>query len=230
MKNLKTFLAVAALAFCAQQASASVISSGTISVNGAIPDYDHTGFTSSTTINAPGVDISDVRIRLNITGFTGDLYAYLTHDNVTAILLNRIGTDGNNTFGFADPGMNVWIQDGYDNIHTFGDGNGSVLTGTFGADGRDADPWDLNAVKNASASKLLSGFYGHTADGEWTLFVADAGQGVTNMLVDWELEIVPVPEPTNVALGVFGGMAALFQGFRLWKARNLTQRREDAKE
>ena len=133
--------------------------------------------------------------------FNGDLYAYLTHDGATAILLNRIGTSGGNVWGFEDAGMNAWFQDGgnYGNIHTNGTG-GALSGGHFTPDGRYADPSDTGAVNGATPSRFLSSFNGQAAFGAWTLFVADVSGGTESTLNAWELEIQGVPEPVNVAL------------------------------
>jgi hypothetical protein len=52
-------------------------------------------------------------------------------------------------------------------------------------------------------------------NGAWTLFFADlSGGGSPTRIQTWELEITAVPEPVNVALGIFGG---LFGAGLLWK-------------
>ena len=55
----------------------------------------------------------------------------------------------------------------------------------------------------------LSSFTGNP-NGAWTIFFADMASGPgspasTSTLVGWSLEITAVPEPANVALGIFGG-------------------------
>ena len=40
--------------------------------------------------------ISKVDVMLDLSGgWNGDMYAYLLHDGVTSVLLNRVGTPGN---------------------------------------------------------------------------------------------------------------------------------------
>jgi hypothetical protein len=55
-------------------------------------------------------------------------------------------------------------------------------------------------------------------NGTWTLFLADesAGGGQSS-LVSWSLSISAVPEPTNVALGIFGACAVAGGVRARWK-------------
>ena len=46
----------------------------------------------------------------------------------------------------------------------------------------------------------------------WTLFFADTVPGDTTTLNGWSLDITAVPEPVNVALGMFGVMFAVVGG------------------
>jgi hypothetical protein len=43
-------------------------------------------------------------------------------------------------------------------------------------------------------------------NGTWTLFIADLSGGEQSTLVSWSLDITAVPEPVNVALGIFAGV------------------------
>ncbi len=206
MKILKTLLVLGGLAVGLHQAGATLISTHT-SVGQTVTDNNASGivstfFNSSTSISS----ITNVRVNITMTGgFNGDLYAYLTHEGATAILLNRIGTTGSGTFGSSQDGMNVWFQDGVGaaNVHT-NVGNLGVGS-TYGSDGRYASPTDLTAVNNASATRTLSGFNGQQAFGTWTLFVADLSGGAVSTLSSWDLEVSGVPEPVNVALMILCG-------------------------
>ena len=61
------------------------------------------------------------------------------------------------------------------------------------------------------------GFGGLNPTDTWSLSLFDTGNnGVNNALVGWSLSITAVPEPINVALGVFGAVfAAVAVGRRL---------------
>jgi hypothetical protein len=45
-------------------------------------------------------------------------------------------------------------------------------------------------------------------NGTWTLFIADLSAGAQSQLVGWSLNVTAaeVPEPVNVALGIFAGV------------------------
>ena len=220
MKQLHFLTLLAALTL-AQHAGAALFQSGTLRT--AIPDNNLAGLSSSIEISsAPFTIVTDVNVRLNIEGgYNGDFYVYLTHGGATAILLNRIGTTGaggvQGTYGYSGAGMNVWLDDSAADIHTTA-GHG-VLSGTYGADGRNASPNNLSAINSAGRTHLLDGFNNQSPLGSWTLFVADANGGGEATLVSWDMEITGVPEPVNVALGIFGGCLALIHGWRWWRRK-----------
>ncbi len=65
----------------------------------------------------------------------------------------------------------------------------------------------------------LSVFNGVNPNGDWTLYFEDNGAMNTATLSSWSIGITAVPEPINVALGVFGGGALVVQGVRRWRGR-----------
>jgi subtilisin-like proprotein convertase family protein len=72
-------------------------------VGSTIPDEDLNGIQNSQTISGFSGNISDVNVTLEISGgFNGDFYAYLSHNNTAAILLNRSGRSGTNNPGYPD--------------------------------------------------------------------------------------------------------------------------------
>ena len=61
---------------------------------------------------------------------------------------------------------------------------------------------------NRLQSKYLSRRIG-TSNRDWTIFFADMASGggsSRSTLVSWSLDITAVPEPANVALGIFAGV------------------------
>ncbi len=63
----------------------------------------------------------------------------------------------------------------------------------------------------------FSGFNTFNPNGIWALNLWDINNsGIENGLVSWTLDITAVPEPVNVALGLFAG---LFAGFKLFSWR-----------
>jgi subtilisin-like proprotein convertase family protein len=163
---------------------------------GSIPDGNPTGvaFTGTYDQATAGFTVSSLIISLNISGgYNGDLYAYLAAPNGTLVMLMNQPGMAVNGFGASGAGMNITLQD-------VGAANGNIQNETSGS--------VLSGSCNAAAS--LSGFNGSVADGTWTLFFADeVSGGGTSTLNSWSLGITAVPEPVNVALGVFGGLFAI---------------------
>ncbi len=208
MKSV-TLLATLILGLCASaQAAVYETSFGS---GAAIPDGDLSGWSNTRTISdLTSGQITAVQVSLDLQGgFNGDLYAYLSYRNtdgttmVLVPLLTRVGADGANTFG-ASAGMTITLADGFANIGTAADPN---TTGTYAPDGRTLDTTSLMPGGAASTSTLGS-FSGVSPNGDWTLFFADAsGGGGQSKVMSWSLDIITaVPEPINVALGVFGGL------------------------
>lgn len=231
--NTKRSLFLAALTLTGSVHAAVVYSSGTL--NTAIPDDTSAGLAS--VLNVTETDpVSSVSVTLNLSvpagqnGWFGDLYAYVQHDSGLAVLLNRPGRTAGNPAGYADgQSVAVTFADGAANedIHSyrltlFGDENTALtspLAGTWGADGRAADPGTVLASDPRTAT--LNQFNGVNPAGTWTLFLADLSGDGQYQLDSWGLEfsgISPVPEPTSYAV-----VAAGLLGFTLW--RRATRRR-----
>jgi hypothetical protein len=72
----------------------------------------------------------------------------------------------------------------------------------YAADGR-------VAYTDSSRSQTLDGFLDEDPGGSWTLFFADRGAGNASTLNNWEVDLIVIPEPGNVALlCCFGALAA----------------------
>ena len=176
-------------------AQAALYSQTLFSGSTAIPDGNPVGVTFAGNFTADpnvGDTVAGLTLHLNVSGgYNGDLYAYLVAPNGTSVtLLNRPGVTGGNPFGYAGSGLNVTLSDaGATSIQTTAETAGAVFTGTYQAAG------------------TLANFNGSVADGTWTLFFADmsAGGGQAS-LTGWSLDITAVPEPVNVALGLFVGL------------------------
>jgi hypothetical protein len=63
-------------------------------------------------------------------------------------------------------------------------------------------------------SGFQSAFNGQNPNNTWTLFFADTVPGDQTTLNGWSLNITAVPEPVNVALGVFAGLLVAVGLFR----------------
>jgi subtilisin-like proprotein convertase family protein len=173
--------------------AASMNSKASIYAVGSIPDGNPVGASFAGTYDqaASGATVSGLTVDLNISGgYNGSLYAYLVAPNGTLVmLLNQPGATISNPFGYAGSGLNVTLSDTEaGSIQATPETPGSV----FGSG---------HAYQAAGS---LSGFNGSAADGTWTLFFADetAGGGQAT-LNDWSLNITAVPDPVNLALGLF---------------------------
>jgi subtilisin-like proprotein convertase family protein len=196
MKKHILLTAVVALTLTAK---ATLYSYDFTSINATIPDANPVGIANSHAIDlgtlpmdGTTTSIVNVDVRLNITGgYNGDLYGYLVLENggtTSAILLNRIGQTGGD-FGNSGAGINVTLSgSGATDIHNAAFGS---VTGTYQPDG----------------GTTLAAFNGQSANGTWTLFLADLSGGDTSTLVSWGVDISVVPEPVTWALFVFAMVA-----------------------
>ena len=161
----------------------------------AIPDGNPNGISSTISVIGAGTFLTDVNVTLNISGgYNGDLYGYLSYNGTLVTLLNRVGTgsggEPQNTYGFSASGFsNVTLDDQSlnGNIHNVA----NPLANT-------AYTPDIGGGNN------LASFNGGNPNGTWTLFFADLSGGDVSTLNGWSLDLTAVPEPVNVALGVFG--------------------------
>jgi hypothetical protein len=189
---------------------AKVASAGSLldtdwTVGTAIPDGSPVGITASQTVHNLGTSfITGVDVRLDITGgYNGDLYGYLVlqdaNGNVASeVLLDRVGTSPSDPFGSSGSGFSVMLS-------ASGTANGSI----HGATGIPQGAWLPD-----SANALNGTFDGLTANGTWTLFLADlSGGGGTSTLQSWGLDIGGVPEPaqTGWVWGISGLMTVAFR-------------------
>ena len=189
--------------------------------NLTIPDGNPNGVSDIRSISQ-SFSISSVSVTLNISGvandgYNGDLYAYLRHGSGFSVLLNRPGKTDSDSFGYADNGFRIKLQDGAANgdIHTYqltlNPAAGSPLEGLWQPDGRNVDPSIVTDLSSRSA--MLSAFQNMNAHGNWTLFIADMESGGKSHLDSWGLEFGAVPEPAETAAFTAGSLLA----FAIWK-------------
>ncbi len=194
--------------------------------SGNIPEGSLSGWSDSETLSGESGAISSITVNLNITGgFNGSLYGYLTYDGVLVTLLNRVGVSSGNSFGYADSGFNITLSStAANNIHSYQNYSptysGGQLQGTWAPDGNNISPLSSPASFNANPSGTgLNSFNGLSPDGTWTLFLADvvAGGGQPQV-ISYGLDITTVPEPVNMAFGIFAGLSLLGNLLRhCWK-------------
>jgi subtilisin-like proprotein convertase family protein len=229
--NMKQLALVAAGLFAAAGvAQATLIQNNFNNLNTAIPDGNPVGTTFSDVVSGSSGSIENVDVNLDISGgYNGDLYGYLVYtdgnnDSTMSVLLNRVGATSSNPAGYSDPGMDVTLSGvGVNDIHLYQNfsptynGSGQV-TGTFAADGRAVDP--STATSSAPQTAGLNMFNGlSSANGTWTLFLADMSVGGQSTLVSWGLDISVVPEPVTWALIGFAGILGVMKLRSLRMAR-----------
>ncbi len=188
------------------------------------------GWSDSETLNGETGVISSITVNLDISGgFNGSLYGYLTYDGVLVTLLNRVGVNSGNPFGYADSGFDITLSSSAaNNIHSYQSGSYSIngsgqLTGTWAPDGNTVSPLSSAAsfVSNPSGTGLNS-FNGLSPDGTWTLFLADVVSGGGQpQILSYGLDITTVPEPVNMALAVFAGLLILGGVWRTIRTRQI---------
>jgi uncharacterized repeat protein (TIGR02543 family) len=164
-----------------------------------IPDATTLGSHNQGVVSGFGTNVVDrVTVGLKILGnnlaFNGDLYATLVHleSGKKAVLLNRVGApQATYGLGYGDNGLDVTLDDMATNgdIHVYQSKMvpkfGDPITGTWMADGRDVDPYDMTA--NAARTKLLDQFFGINPNGKWILFIADLSAEGNAKITHWEL-------------------------------------------
>lgn len=183
----------------------------------AIPDNNSLGIQQSMEVTGLLDNIASISVTLAISGtgggmFNGDLFVSLQHQSGYAVLLNRVGTTGVNSFGYADNGFNITLAStGYD-IHNYQSasynlGTSGELTGTWAPDGRAVDPDYV--VASDSRTATLESFNGLDPNGTWTLFVADMSMNGQASLDSWGLDITIVPEPSALSLMLLAASAVV---------------------
>lgn len=190
-------------------ALAATTISGNWTVNTTIPDYDDPGYTNIRSFSNTGISqIQSVTVGLTFTdGWNGDLYVYLVHDGSLSILLNRPGRSLLNLDGASSSGMTINLSDlAAADVHTALSFAGAP-SGDFQPDGRTTDPYDT--LDTDARPAMLSVFNDQSADGNWTLFVADQATGEQSTLTSWSLSITGVPEPGTGLLGLLGTLILL---------------------
>lgn len=202
-------------------ASATMIGASYTGSTIDIPDGNPVGIASTLAVDdtSGGLNnaaVQDVSVSLNISGgYDGDLYGYLVYQPSTSasgsgagtsmiVLLNQIGSA---PFHDSTAGMNITLSDS-------GTANVNTQTGTALTSGTGVFTPDSSSGAHATFS---SAFNGQSADGNWTLFLADLSTGGgTSELLSWGVNISVVPEPIAWALVGFAGVLSLAR-FVAWR-------------
>lgn len=232
---MKRILAMMLLALGAVMSRADTVTTNwNLTTGNVIPDGNLAGWSDTRAIGGLSGLISDVNVTLNLNGGNnGDLYAYLVHSSGFAVLLNRVGRDGSNPFGYGNAGINVTFDDSAStDIHFYG-GTG-IPSGSYQPDARNVSPLSSGATlagfDRANSGAWLNSFTNQSANGSWTLFIADVvGGGSGPTVTSWglTLDLVPVPEASQWAM--CGAMAVFGAGY-FWRVRGQVKREKTARE
>lgn len=179
----------------------------TLPNNGSIDDGSPAPWSDTRTISGISGPITGITVRLNLSGGSnGDLYAYINYNNTLVPLINRLGvgtTGGLTSFGYDDAGLDVTFSDAAThNIHAYQSVGGySIASGAlWQPDGRAINPYSSASAFNASGTVSLSVFNGMSANGNWSLVLADVvNGGGSPTVVSWGVDITAVPEPSQWA-------------------------------
>ena len=167
-----------------------IYTGGGSSLNQVIPDNTPAGVGYQINFGATGLSVSDISVTLEISGgYNGDLYAYISNGSALVQLLNP-------NPAVSTSGFNVTFVEGADN---------PIPAGGSG---------DLSGI-NYTAYSDLSAFNSTDPNGSWTIFFADLSPGDTSTLNGFTLNITTVPEPVNVALGIFA--LIMFVTIKVWR-------------
>ena len=184
-------------------------------INLPIPDNAPTGFQNTQSLSGFSGSIASLEVHLSLSAapatlaFNGDFYLTLQHDAGFAVLLNRVGRSSSNPLGDDHNGFDITFALSAPDIHLYPhlsptyDAAGR-LTGSWGADGRIADPDSV--LDSSPRLDMLSSFVGLDPNGAWTLFLADLNPYGNASLDSWGLDIATIPEPPAFALLGLGAL------------------------
>ena len=184
-------------------ATASIVSVGSGTVGLTVPDGNAAGITSTISVGSLGNVLNSVSLTLNISGGNnGDLYAYLSYNGTSVVLLNRPGLTG-------DPAGIGYTTAGYNNVTLSDGGYANINMTEVPMTGGTYNPAGTGGVTFAN-------YNGVNPNGNWVLFISDLSGGDVSFsqLDSWSLTFNAVPEPVNVALGVFAAALLAVSGFR----------------
>ena len=209
-----TALCLAALLTGTGTAATIITETFAMNVSVVIPDADLSGMvqTIKPITNLASLDRVTVTL-VTSGGWNGDLYAYLWHDGVLSVLINRPGRTAALPDGAGLVGMSVEFADAaFTDIHLAP----GAFTGSFQPDGRDIHP--LIALDTSPRNDKLSDFLTTNPGGDWKLFIADVAGGDEATLVSWSISLTgpqAIPEPGSGLLII----GALCWGLRRRRGR-----------
>lgn len=207
--TMKILISFALLSGLSVSANAASTVNYVFLIDTPVPDNTGVGFSDTQQITSSITSITGVSVQMAMRGgWAGDMYAYVTHGDGFAVLLNRPGRNLANLAGSGVSEFSIeFADDAPADVHTAIATSG-VVSGFFQPDAREIDP--DNSLDTSPRTAFLSSFNGLDANGDWTLFVADVSSGDQMTLDGWSLTIQGIPEPTTTLIAALG-MAGLLR-------------------
>ena len=195
-------------------AAAAVTETYSLNSPTLVPDADLNGIVQTINVTSSGLTgIGQVEVHLDLAnGWGGDMYAYLWHNGIISVLVNRPGRSAVLPDGSPASGMHLTLTDlAALDLHLAS----GALNGTFQPDQRNTHP--LTTLDTSLRTTPLSLFNATTPNGEWRLFVADVASGEEATLTSWSFTLsdTVVPEPSQMSLLAATSVALLLRRRRL---------------
>ena len=206
---MKLSALLTALLLVGHARAATITETYSLSTTAVIPDGDLSGLVQTINVTSSTLaSIDSLTVQLETSGgWDGDLYAYLWHNGVISVLVNRPGRSAVLPDGSPASGMNITLSDvATIDIHIAS----GALSGNFQPDQRNVHP--LLAMNTDNRTTPLSLFGGAAPTGEWRLFIADVASGDEASIVSWGVSLTgpeAVPEPGGVMLLAMASASAL---------------------
>jgi hypothetical protein len=118
----------------------------------------------------------------------------------------------------GDPTGLGYTTAGFNNVH--------LSDGAYGNINTTPTPTTSGTYNPSGGSTAFQAYNGQNPNGSWVLFISDLNGGDTSSsrLNSWSLTFDAVPEPVNVALGIFGGVVLVVILARSRPVRNWLRR------
>jgi len=209
-KQFNILLTMAALMLCAHKALAiDPVFTGSVGIPDNSPNVGASAEIDTSGVEGTVAAVNGVTFSIS-GGWAGDF---------TVVLQYTDGTVSRSAQLFSGLLGGTAANGGFDNVTLVG-GSGTSLSSAVSAGS--TSPVASGTYNN---NINFSGFSGVSASGSWILYVTDNQGGDAGTLTDWSLDLSVVPEPTNVALGIFGGLLAVVMVVRSERVKSFFRRK-----
>ena len=141
-------------------------------------------------------------------------------EHVIGGLANPLITSVQFTLTFNDNASLLGTSAGIQGHLILGSSLDSPFVNFYPVDNSGAGLHTYTATFSGSPGSPGVGFNELNPNTTWGVVLWDnSASGFENRLTDFNLTVTAVPEPINVALGIFAGVGVLLQGGRMWRQR-----------